>query len=445
MPHIFSISELNQAIKEVLEGEFPLVWVQGQVGSLSRPGSGHIYFTLKDETSSLQVVWFKSSQRAENCSQVMQKLDTGLEVVCAGRIAVYPPKGTYQLIAEQVKPSGSGRLHLEFEALKQKLAARGWFALQNKKSLPRHPQKIGVITAPASAALQDFLHLSQDRGWPAEIRIYPSLVQGQGAEDNLAAALQEANLELWAQVLVLIRGGGSLEDLWCFNSEKLAQAIYDSQIPVLTGIGHESDQSIADLVADVRASTPSHAAQLLWLERSRLIQELDEIEGLLIAAWQRLLDRKAQRLRELERALSWLSPKKDLQRRLELLQMLALELRRRGEEFLQKKQSSLQDFAARLARCYSSKEWDLQESSLKDLQSRLLAAVTQQIQAQEQKIKELELCLRELNPEAPLKRGYCLVRVKKDYSLLHSRNQVDPGDLLLIRTSQDLLQARVED
>ncbi|MGM0423656.1 MAG: exodeoxyribonuclease VII large subunit [Thermodesulfobacteriota bacterium] len=444
MPHIFGISELNQAIKEVLEGEFPLVWVRGQVGNLSRPGSGHVYFTLKDDRASLQVVWFRSSQIGKGARQILQELDTGLEVLCAGRIVVYPPRGTYQLLAEQVELYGAGRLHLEFEALKQKLAARGWFAVENKRPLPGHPQRVGVITAPAGAALKDFLRLSQDRGWPGEIRIYPSLVQGQGAEENLAAALQEANLEAWAQVLVLIRGGGSLEDLWCFNSEEVAQAIHDSKIPVLTGIGHESDLSISDLVADLRASTPSHAAQLLWPERSRLAQELDELEGMLISSWQRLQAGKEQGLQELERALHWLSPRQGLQRKQELLQMLVPELQRRGQLLLQTKQACLQESAARLARCYSPREWDLQEAALQDLQARLLQAARQQVQDQEQKTRELGLRLQQADPEAPLARGYCLAWADKDQSLLRYQEQVDSGDLLWIRTYQDLIQARVE-
>jgi exodeoxyribonuclease VII large subunit len=444
MPHIFSISELNQAIKEVLEAEFPLLWVRGQVGSISRPSSGHIYFTLKDDRASLQVVWFKSSQVGQGSKQVLQELDTGMEVLCAGRINVYPPRGTYQLLAEQVELYGAGKLHLEFEALKQKLAARGWFAVENKKPLPSHPQRVGLITAPSGAALQDFLRLSQDRGWPGEIRIYPSLVQGQGAEDNLAAALQEANLEAWAQVLVLIRGGGSLEDLWSFNSEELAKAIYASKIPVLTGVGHESDLSIADLVADVRASTPSHAAQLLWPERSRLAQELDELQSMLFSSWKRLLQSKEQSLKGLERALGWLSPRQGVQRKQELLQMLVPELRRRAQLLLQQKQACLQESASRLARCYSPREWDLQETALQDLQARMLQAARQQVQDQEQKTRELELRLQQADPEAPLARGYCLVWANKDQNLLRYQEQVDPGDLLWIRTYQDLIQARVE-
>ncbi|MFW6217182.1 MAG: exodeoxyribonuclease VII large subunit, partial [Desulfohalobiaceae bacterium] len=325
-----------------------------------------------------------------------------------------------------------------------KLAARGWFAVENKRQLPAHPQRVGVVTAPSGAALQDFLRLSQDRGWPGEIRIYPSLVQGQGAEENLTAALQEANLEAWAQVLVLIRGGGSLEDLWCFNSEEVARAIHESKIPVLTGIGHESDLSIADLVADVRASTPSHAAQLLWPERSRLAQELDELEGLLLSSWQRLQADKEQSLKELERALQWLSPRQGLQRRLELLEMLAPELVRRGQLLLQRKEARLQDSATRLARCYSPREWGLQLNAIRDLQHRLLAAARQMLQTQEQNMKELALRLQQADPEAPLAKGYSLVWVDKDQSLLRHKNQVAPGDLLWIRTRKDMLQARVQ-
>ncbi len=445
MPHIFSISELTQAIKEVLESEFPLIWVRGQIGDLSRPGSGHLYFSLKDEQACLQAVWFKSNQSGSQAGEVLQALQTGREVLCAGRLAVYPPRGVYQLIAEQVELFGAGKLHLQFEALKKKLADQGWFAIENKQALPRHPERIGVITAPSGAALKDFLRLCSDRGWPGQIRIYPSLVQGQEAESNLVCALQEANLEKWAQVLVLIRGGGSLEDLWCFNSEELARSIHDSEIPVVTGIGHEKDLTISDLVADLRAATPSHAAQLLWPEKSYLLQQLDELEAALQSGWARLHSRKLEYLQQMERAMHWLSPWQALKRYQTLLQEQARALPGLINSHLQQKMTILQETLFRLSRTYTRRDWEYRSSSLQELETRLLLAARQQLQSLEQKEQDLSNRLQQQNPLLPLEKGYCLVQVAKDQNLLRSRQQVEPGDLLWIRTGADCLQARVED
>ncbi len=319
----------------------------------------------------------------------------------------------------------------------------GWFAPENKKSLPGRIQRVAVITAPFGAALQDFLRLSQDRGWPGEIRIYPSLVQGQGAEDNLVSAVQEAALEGWAQVLVLIRGGGSLEDLWCFNSEQLAQNLYELELPVLTGIGHETDVTIADLVADVRAATPSHAAQLLWPERNQLLQQLDELQGQLVSSCHRLYSFKLQQLQELQRALHWLSPWQNLQRHLALLQEQSHALVSRSQRLVQHKKRLLRDLAFRLNRTFSFKDWRYRMSSLQELQHRLLTAADRHVQNWENKYQEVNIRLARHNPLLPLEQGYSLVRVAKDHSLLRRAQQVQPGDLLLISTREDVLQARV--
>jgi exodeoxyribonuclease VII large subunit len=279
--HVYTVRELTRAVKEVLEGQFPFLWVKGQVTNLSRPGSGHIYFALRDEDAVLNVVWFRSSQSVPSCLKP-ERIAQGMEVVCAGRMAVYPPRGGYQLIAELIQEEGVGRLHLEVEALKKKLAALGYFDPSRKRELPARVSRVAVVTAPTGAAIRDFLCLSRERGVAGAIRIYPARVQGEDAPGDIAAAMDRACRDGWAEVLVLIRGGGSLEDLWAFNTESVARAVHDSTLPVVCGVGHEIDISIADLVADVRASTPSHAAQLIWPERSTLLQAVDDMELALV-------------------------------------------------------------------------------------------------------------------------------------------------------------------
>jgi len=443
MPDIISVSELTRCVREVLEGEFPLVWVRGQAGTVSRPGSGHIYFNLKDDGASLNVVWFRSNQTAAG-GTAPAELSTGLDVLCAGRLTVYGPRGVYQLVAELVQSEGVGRLHLQFEALKQKLAGEGLFASERKRPLPTNPRRVAVITAPSGAALRDFLQLSTDRGWGASIRIYPSLVQGEGAEQALTCALEEAGLEGWAEIVVLIRGGGSLEDLWSFNTEPVARAIADTPIPVLTGIGHEIDTTIADLVADARASTPSHAAQILWPDRATLMQRIDELSLTLGQTFEALWQGKHSQVRQSEQALSWLSPARNLQRLHERAQVSTQRLLQAGTAFLAAKEGALADSIRRMAAVYPSGFWELRRSAIQHCRERLFLAVRSLTDRKEEQTRSLKAQLQALDPERPLDRGFALVSLRRDGSLVRSPGQVRPGEAVNIRLRQGEVPARIE-
>lgn len=442
MPRIFSVSELTRGVKELLESEFPFVWIKGQVGTVARPGSGHIYFTLKDERSVLNVVWFRANQTGPG-SVSSPELITGLDVVCAGRLTVYGPRGVYQLVAELVQSEGVGRLHLEFEALKRKLSQEGLFEAERKRPLPPHPARVGLITAPSGAALKDFLRLAADRGRGATFRIYPSLVQGPEAGQALASALEEACLEGWAEVLVLLRGGGSLEDLWPFNTEPVARAVAASPVPILTGVGHEIDVTIADLAADVRASTPSHAAQMLWPERSVLVQQVDELGTSLLQAWEARIRDERRRLKETERALSWLSPAKLLQRFSERADFLAHRLDQAGRTFRAEKEAALETLLRRIISASPAGYWELRRADIEHAGKRLLLAITALSRGKEEQIGSLDKQLQALDPERPLDRGFALVSRVSDGSLLRSPGQVKPGDLLRIRLRQGSFSARV--
>ncbi|MCL1985195.1 MAG: exodeoxyribonuclease VII large subunit, partial [Betaproteobacteria bacterium] len=329
MSLILTVRELTRRIRTGLEANFPFVWIRGEVSNLSRPSSGHIYFSLKDSEALLNCVWFKAAQRDSEgfdplTGEVFPEgprpslariLQDGEQIFCAGRITVYAPRGSYQLVVELAQPDGMGQLALAFEARKQELAARGYFATERKRKLPPHPMKAAVITAPGGAAVRDFLRIAKERGYGACIRVYPVPVQGNAAAPAIAAALARINAEGWAQVVVLIRGGGSLEDLWPFNEEIVVNAVFTSAIPVLAGIGHEVDTSMADMTADVRAATPSHAAQLLWPLRSELLQRVDDMEIALRRAHARCFEDAAMRLQALRQALHWLSPGKAFERK----------------------------------------------------------------------------------------------------------------------------------
>ena len=412
MPHIFTVSGLTSAVKEVLEARFPFVWVRGQVGNISRPGSGHLYFTLKDEDAVLNVVWFKASQGTVEpgghdpiTGEVFEdgrgvKLCEGREALCAGRLNVYPQRGTYQLVAELVQEYGVGRLYLRFEALKNRLSQKGWFDPDRKDKLPRNPARVAVVTAPGAAAIRDFLRVASDRGLSSQIRIYPALVQGEEAPKQISEAVGSACESGWPQVIVLIRGGGSIEDLWAFNTEEVAGAVFEATVPVVTGIGHEVDTTIADLVADVRAATPSHAAQVLWVEREALAQELDALDMDLARAFGDFFTLRRERLSRVQQALFRLSPERRVSYMLERFTREAKGLERAAGTWLQ---SKVQGLALR------------------------------------------EAGLMGLDPEKPLERGFSLVRVEKTGRFLRSVRDVSPGDGLDVRVRDGSIGAQVKD
>src|SRR5579872_1524938 len=268
-PPILTVSQLTRQIKDAVEGNFPLCWVRGQVTNCTRAGSGHVYLTLKDDAAQLRaVIWRNTAAR------MRFNLHDGLEVVAIGPIEVYEARGTYQLVVEQLLPQGIGALELAFRQLCDKLAAEGLFAPERKRRLPRFPQRIALITSPTGAAVRDMLQIITRRWRAAEIVIVPVAEQGDGAAAQNAAALRAVHRIPGVDVVITGRGGGSLEDLWAFNEEIVARAIHACQIPVVSAVGHEIDVTIADLVADVRALTPSEAGELVVPNRSEVHAEL---------------------------------------------------------------------------------------------------------------------------------------------------------------------------
>jgi len=444
MTHIFSVTELTSAIKEVVEIQFPFIWVRGQVSNLSRPGSGHIYFTLKDDQAGLQVVWFKNSQpfSRQKGSDPALTLDNGQDVVCAGKIGVYAARGSYQLIAELVQEQGLGDLFLAFEALKNKLQALGYFDQERKKPVPYCPDRVGIVTAPTGAVIHDFMRVAEDLGLGGKIRIYPSQVQGDRAPKELVRAIKLANKQKWAQVIVIIRGGGSLEDLWAFNDEDVARAVFESELPVITGIGHETDTTIADLVADKRVATPSQAAQSLWPQRKDMILDVDEMEMDLIRTYENFLLGCLKELEYLSKALGWLSPGRRLQRLQEKLESLENNLFRSGKELWQSRADQLNDFEYRLWSKFSPEYWELKNNNLNFLEKRLFSTAQAFIRNKQGSLELLFERLTGLDPHSPLKRGYSLVTVERTGKFLRSVNDVLADDELEITVIDGQVRAR---
>lgn len=445
MPHIFEVSELTKSVKDVVESEFPFVWVRGQVVNLSRPGSGHLYFSLRDDEASLAVVWFRGSQGGKVSAggerydpltgEVMERsladgLADGMEVMVAGRLTVYAPRGVYQLVAEVVQEIGEGRLWLEFEALKKELAAKGYFDPARKRALPRHPTRVAVVTAPTGAAVRDFIRIGRERGFGASVRIYPTLVQGDAAPMGIVRAILRAVADDWAEILVLIRGGGSLEDLWAFNTPEVAQAIFASPLPVLTGVGHEVDVTIADLVADVRAATPSHAAQLLWPEREQMTQRIDDMDMAVRRAMTGMLAIRERELSLLARGLAWLSPRGRLGRLEASFETARQRLERAGKVYHDTMKRRVDEAGDRLLSLFGPESLDRRAGLLEQRLQNLKSSMRFFVADRERRSELAEARLTGLDPKGPLARGYSLTTVARTGKFLRRTGDARPGDNL---------------
>lgn len=291
-----TIGQLNWLVKTILEQAIPRVWVEGEVSDVSRPSSGHIYFSLKDENSQIRAVIWRS-----NASRLPFQLKDGLSVVCCGAVDVYPPRGSYQLTIQQLHPTGVGPLQLAFQQLRQKLASEGLFDRENKSPLPQFPKRVGFITSPSGAAIHDFLEASKGRWADFSLTLIPSRVQGELAAGEIVRSIRLAErLQPGLDILIVGRGGGSIEDLWCFNEEAVVRAIHACPIPTVSAVGHEIDVTLSDLVADVRALTPTDAAQVVLPSQAELRQNLNH--------WQSRIDASLRtRLAAMERRLEMLT------------------------------------------------------------------------------------------------------------------------------------------
>lgn len=299
-----TVSELNQSVKSLLENTYGMIAVTGEISNLSKPSSGHCYFTLKDAQAQVRCAFFKTYQR-----QLTQPLQEGMQVIATGKLSLFEPRGDYQLIVQHVEEAGIGNLYKQFEALKKKLLQEGLFDTQHKRNLPRFPHTIALITSPKGAALRDILITLYRRFPVANIIVYPCEVQGQTAAAQLTAAIQTACQENHAEVIILSRGGGSIEDLWAFNNEGLARAIFQAHIPIVTGVGHETDFTIADLVADYRAATPTAAAAAICPDQKDLHQQLLQHETRLIYHLVQKIDAHKKQIIYLETQLKSYAPR----------------------------------------------------------------------------------------------------------------------------------------
>ena len=436
---IRTVSEINSEIGTMLENRFRFVRVSGEVSNLRRPLSGHCYFNLKDESSQLNAVLFKNQLR-----WLAQNLANGQQVICDGRITVYEPRGQYQLIVDTVDFDGTGRLRLQFEQLKQQLRSEGLFDTSQKKQLPESIHKIVLITSPSGAAVHDFLSICRKRQADLLIQIFPVRVQGDGAAGQICRAI-EMSRELDPDVLVLCRGGGSIEDLWAFNEEELARAIHASSIPVVTGIGHETDFTIADFCADVRAPTPTAAAQLLTADQDNLRSSIQTLVSRLRRALVYSLSDHTHRLAKAARFLATFDQAFS-QHTLKLDYILS---RLYGvlSNNIEKKNSQITSLNSRLLKNSPDHRIELLTQKVSYLGDHLISRMQTRLEGSRTRLSQTAAVLDTLSPLATLARGYSVVSKRSTAHapgpIVTSIDQVDEHEQIEIRLRQGLLDCEV--
>lgn len=422
---ILTVTQLTRSIKNILESEFRFVRISGEISNFKMPYSGHSYFTLKDSSAQIRAVLFKQQKRFVNLS-----LQDGQEVVCFGRIAVYEPRGEYQLIVDSVELFGTGRLQKEFEQLKIRLAEKGYFAEEFKKKLPSYPNKIVIISSPTGAAIQDFLKIVKIRESPIYIQILPVRVQGKEAAGEIAKAIQMANTLGDVDIIVLCRGGGSLEDLWAFNEEIVAEAIHRSVVPVVTGIGHEIDFTIADFCADFRCPTPTGVAEKLVPDTHALRQHLATLQNGLLNRVHRKMLFLEQRLRHNIRMLGNM---KNIFRDSELrLQLSKSYLVQATTKNLVERENKLNSCIRRLQAQAPSGRIELQERHLFFLTTQLQNHIHRILERKQMVLAKQATLLNSVSPLATLGRGYSIVRkfntVDESYQVITRSADTKIGD-----------------
>ncbi len=420
-PRVYTVSTLTRLVREMMEEQVGPVWVEGEVSRPVRPASGHLYLTLKDKDCQIKAVVFKN-----RLSYLGFMPEDGTSVLAFGRLTVYEPRGEYQLIVEHLEPLGAGALALAFEQLKEKLAKEGLFDPERKKPLPLLPRRVAVVTSPTGAALYDFLRIIRRRHPGLHLLIAPVRVQGQEAPAMIAQALADLNrLDPLPEVIVAARGGGSLEDLWAFNTEEVARAVAASEVPVVSAVGHEVDFTICDFAADVRASTPSAAAEILIRPRDEWLAQIENQKARLCTALEHRLSRSGLALSGLSRRLS--DPRRMMERRRLRVADLTDRLALAGTWYLQVREGRRAGLTARLAAGSPRTRLALGEERLRGLEENLRWRMETALRGRAQRAGRLFEMLGSLSPLSILARGYSLTRLP-DGKVLRSAREVGPGD-----------------
>ncbi|MNX52648.1 Exodeoxyribonuclease 7 large subunit [compost metagenome] len=436
---IFTVTRLNSAVRMILEQDLGLVWLTGELSNLAMPSSGHWYFSLKDISAQVRCAMFKGNNR-----RVPFRPQDGMQVLVQARVSLYEPRGDYQLIIESMQPAGDGMLALRFEELKRRLGAEGLFDEGRKRPLPREPRAVGLVTSATGAALHDMLTVLKRRAPDLPVFIYPTQVQGSAATAQIVAAITLANRRAEVDVLIVGRGGGSLEDLWCFNEEAVARAIAGSAIPVVSAVGHEVDVTISDFAADLRAPTPSAAAELVAPDRSARAQRLVHLKQRLVQAISRRQTAARHGFALLQKRLDHQDPKRRLEQQSQRLdelsgrlqQLLNLRLHQ-GERRLANLELRLQARSPSTLLAAGKRRHQLAEERLHSLMSK-----RQDLAAH--RLAMLSARLDGISPLATLGRGYSITRTPSG-EVISRAAQVSPGQQLVTMLAEGELRVRVEE
>ena len=436
-PDIYSVSRLNSEVRLTLELQFQTLWLQGEVSNFVAAASGHWYFSLKDSAAQVKCAMFKMANRNSTF-----RPQNGQQVLIRARISVYEPRGEYQLLAEFIESAGAGLLKQQFEQLKAKLQAEGLFDPAIKKSLPAQVQRVGVITSPTGAAVRDIVTVLKRRAPGIEVIIYPSQVQGDSAAAQLRNMLSTAIRRNEVDVLIIGRGGGSLEDLWCFNDEQLCRAVAACPIPIVSAVGHEIDFALTDFVADVRAPTPSAAAELVSPDQSHLLERISRLRSALIQAQRARMQQVAPKLINLNQRLIALHPKRRLEQQQQRLDELQLRLTASIKRNVLSAQQQQQYLDKSLRQLSPVKMLTQQKQHINQLEQRVKQAQQQQLKQQKQRLAQLSSQLNTVSPLATLARGYSITFDDKQQVVTDS-SQLKTGDNVVVKLAAGSFDAEV--
>ena len=436
---VYTVSRLNQTARKLLEQGLARIWLEGELSNLARPSSGHLYFTLKDSKAQIRGAMFRSRNQLLRFTP-----QEGMQVLVRAKISLYEPRGDYQLIAEAMQEAGDGVLQQAFDALKLKLEKEGLFTSETKQALPAMPARIGVITSPSGAAIRDVLSVLRRRFPAIPVLVYPVPVQGKDAGREIAAMLGMAAARKECDVLILTRGGGSLEDLWAFNEEVVARAIHACHIPIISAVGHEVDFTIADFVADRRAPTPSAAAELVSPDQTEWLAQVATLEARTVRhIGQRLADSQ-ERLRWLQQRLQLRHPGQHLQQQVQRLDELEQRIRLAIQSYYNRLRYALNEALGQLKQVsphHRIKQTELQRQAL---EQRMHTAINSLLQTRQRQLAVACKSLDTISPLATLDRGYAIVTRQSDAHVLHRASSVQAGEQIEARLAEGRLLCTVD-
>ena len=436
--NIISVSELNKKAKLLLEKGIPKLWIEGEISNLAKPASGHMYFSLKDEISQIRCAWFKQRQLQNTLN-----IANGAKMLALGKIGLYEPRGEYQFIVEKMEIAGEGDLKRKYEDLKKKLAGEGIFSEENKLELPELPKKIGVITSPSGAAVRDILTILKRRFPIIPVIIFPVAVQGEQAAPQIQNALKKANLRADCELLILARGGGSLEDLWAFNEEIVARAIFHSEIPIISAIGHETDVTISDFAADMRAPTPSGAAEIAVPDQQDWMKSIENISDKIITIITQQINSKSQLSDWINKRLSQSSPKMTVKRQMEKSNNLRKMLSNSILQNLAKQDKNIHQLKSNLNEVSPRLKIHVQLSRIKELDQKIVSCSDHFLEGLNNRMMLASKTLNSLSPLRTLDRGYAIARDAKTKNVIMSADTIEIENDIEVKLAKGEIKVKV--